>query len=368
MSFDHIARRLRRLRTVLAEEGVDVFVLLVTENYNNESAAYISGFRGSSCALVISADNALLATDGRYALQAQSQSPFTVVPQDQKTLQEKTAELLRGERWTVGGYEGERLSVALFRAFEHSLAHWKDCSVVLPALRRRKDEVEVAAIAKAADIAYASYEEVLGFVREGMSETELNALLEYTLRKRGAEAGWKGSNFIVASGERSALPHGKATGRTFRKGDIVTVDFGATVDGYMSDLTRNFSMGPLSEGAREIESALLEAADTAASALKPGVEGKFVDSVARGIIASKGWGKHFSHGLGHGLGLEIHEAPRLSPVSKDVLREGDIVTIEPGIYIEGWGGMRIEDDYLVTSTGSVCISGGKGRKTAVVPA
>ena len=366
MSFEHISRRLKRLRNLLAEEGVDVFVLLVTEGYNSESAAYISGFRGSSCAVMISAEKALLVTDGRYALQAKTQSPFSFVFQEQKTLQEKTAELLHGEGWNVGGFEGERISVALFRALEKKLPHWKDCSVVLPALRRRKDEVEIAAIAKAAEIAYASYEEGLGFIREGMSETELNALLEYALRKRGAEAGWKGSSFIVASGERSALPHGKATDRTFRKGDIVTVDFGATVDGYMSDLTRNFSMGPLSSGAREIESVLLEAADTAAAALKAGVEGKFVDSVARGIIASKGWGKHFSHGLGHGLGLEIHEAPRLSPVSKDILREGDIVTIEPGIYIEGWGGMRIEDDYLVTSTGSVCISGGKGRKTAVV--
>ncbi len=366
MSFDHISRRLQRLRSVVAEEGMVVFVLLVTEGYNSESAAYISGFRGSSCAVVISADRALLVTDGRYALQAKAQSPFSVVLQEQNTLQEKTAELLRGGGWTVAGFEGERLSVSLFRAFEKSVPHWKDCSVLIPSLRRRKDELEIAAIAKAADIASASYEEVLGLVREGMSETELNALLEYAVRKRGAEAGWKGSGFIVASGERSALPHGKATDRTFRKGDIVTVDFGATVDGYMSDLTRNFSLGPLSEGAREIESVLLEAADKAAEALKPGAEGKFVDSVARGIIASKGWGKHFSHGLGHGLGLEIHEAPRLSPVSKDILREGDIVTIEPGIYIEGWGGMRIEDDYLVTSSGSVCISGGKGRKTAVV--
>jgi len=366
VSFDHIARRLQRLRTVLADEGVDVLVLLVAENYNSESVTYISGFRGSSAAVVISADKAFLVTDGRYALQAKEQSPFNVVLQEQRTLQEKIADVLYGEGWLIGGYEGERLSVSFFRTLEKSLPHWKDCSALLPTLRRRKDDLEVAAIVKAGDIAYSSYEEVLGCVREGMKETELNALLEYSLRKRGAEAGWKGSGFIVASGERSALPHGKATGRAFKRGDIVTVDFGAMVNGYMSDLTRNFSLGPLSQRAREIESVLLEAAEKAVAALWPGAEGKFVDSVARDAIASRGWGRYFTHGLGHGLGLEIHEAPRLSPVSKDILHEGDVVTIEPGIYIEGWGGMRIEDDYLVTSSGAVCISGGRGRNVSIL--
>ena len=143
---------------------------------------------------------------------------------------------------------------------------------------------------------------------------------------------------------------------------MVTVDFGATVDGYMSDLTRNFSLGPLSPQGRDIQDTLLEAHLRAAEALRPGVEGKAVDALARDVVIRRGWGKHFPHGLGHGLGLEVHEAPRLSPVSRDVLEEGDVVTVEPGIYIEGWGGMRIEDDYLVTAGGSVCLSGGKGRE------
>jgi Xaa-Pro aminopeptidase len=366
MNFENIAARLARLRTRMAEEHVDIFVLVVTENYNCESMEYISGFRGSSGSLLISCDEAFLVTDGRYALQAATQSPFTLIMQERNTLQGKTAEVLVRKKWSRGGFEADRLSVSLFRELEPSLPRWKDCSSILPSLRRRKDDLEVSLIRRAADIAYSSYDEVLGRVREGMTEKELNALLEFTLRNNGAEEGWKGSRFIVASGERSALPHGTATERAFRKGDMVTVDFGATYEGYISDLTRNFSMGPLPGQGREIESVLLEAAEKALSAVRPGVEGKLVDSVARDVITSRGWGKHFSHGLGHGLGLEVHEAPRLSPSSKDILHEGDVVTIEPGIYVEGWGGMRIEDDYLVMPDGPVCLSGGKGRNSAMI--
>ena len=355
-----IEARAERLLALLARKRTDVFVLFVTEQYNSESMVYLSGFRGSSGALLVSADMRCLVTDGRYALQAREQSPFDIIILDGESLQEKTAKILRQGRWRTAGFEAERLSVSIFRTLESSVSSWKDCSGLLPALRRKKDDGETAAISRAADLAYDSFLEALQSVREGMTEKEFNALLEYTLRKKGAEGGWKGSSFIVASGERSALPHGAPTGRAFRKGDMVTVDFGATVDGYMSDLTRNFSLGPLSPQGREIQSILMEAHLRAAEALRPGVAGKAVDAAARDVVTRRGWGKHFPHGLGHGLGLEVHEAPRLSPRSRDVLEEGDVVTVEPGIYIEGWGGMRIEDDYLVTAGGAVCLSGGKG--------
>ena len=357
-----IMGRIARLRELLAREKTDVFLLFVAERYNSESMAYLSGFRGRSGALVVSQDRQYLVTDGRYALQARAESPLDVLILDGMSLQGKTAEILRQGGWKTAGFEADRVSVSFFRGLESSVSSWKDCSGLLPALRRRKDDVEAALISKAGDLAYDSYLEVLGAVREGMTEKEFNALLEYTLRKNGAEGGWTNNGFIVASGERSALPHGAPTGRAFRKGDMVTVDFGATVDGYMSDLTRNFSLGHLSPQGRDIQDTLLEAHLRAAEALRPGVEGKAVDALARDVVIRRGWGKHFPHGLGHGLGLEVHEAPRLSPVSRDVLEEGDVVTVEPGIYIEGWGGMRIEDDYLVTAGGSVCLSGGKGRE------
>ncbi len=366
MSFSHIHARLARLREGMEREMIDVFFLLVTERYNSESLSWLSGFRGSSGAVVISPSDAWLVTDGRYILQAEKESPFELVNQGAASLPEKTADILRSQSWSAGGYEGDRLSVNLFSAIKPALPEWKDCSTLLPTLRRKKDDLEVEYIRRAGTIASDAYEEVLQSVREGMTEKEFNALLEYTLRKKGAEGGWKGSSFIVASGERSALPHGSPTERPFRRGDIVTVDFGATVKGYMSDLTRNFSLGPLSERAQEIEGLLLEAHSQAARALRPGASGVEIDAVARKIITDGGWGGHFPHGLGHGLGLEVHEAPRLSPLSTDILAEGDVVTIEPGIYLEGWGGMRIEDDYLVTGSGSVCLSGGKGQKTAIL--
>lgn len=359
-----IEGRVDRLRELLLQEGVDAFVLLAGEGNNTESLAYLSGFTGSSGALVVTCEEKYLITDGRYDLQARSQSPFEVVLQGTSTLQGKTGEIIEGDRHRVVGFEADRLTVTLFSALEPKAPQWKDCSPFLPSLRRRKDREEADSIKRAGLLAWKAYEEVLGAVGEGMTEKEFNALLEYTLRKMGAERGWRRSGFIVASGERSALPHGAPTDRAFKRGDLVTVDFGATIDGYMSDLTRNFSLGPLSPQGRDIQRTLLEAHQRAADALRPGVEAKAVDAVARDVVTARGWGKYFPHGLGHGLGLEIHEAPRLSPLSKDILQEGDVVTIEPGVYIEGWGGMRIEDDYLITKEGAECLSGGLGREAA----
>lgn len=352
--------RVNRLRALMAESGIDVFILAALDSYNGESMAYLSGFRGSTGALAVSADRQVLIADGRYLAQAAEQSPFEIVSAGGTPLIQKLASVLEEGGWRTGGFEGDRLTVSAFGVLEPSLPAWKSCPGFLHGLRRKKDGLEAAAIKKSAEIAYRSYTEVLEEVREGMTEKDFNALLEFRLRKNGADGGWRGGGFIVASGERSALPHGAPTGRPFRKGDIVTVDFGANVDGYMSDITRNFSMGPLSPQGRDIQSALIEAHRRAADALRPGLEGREADAIARDIITARGWGANFTHGLGHGLGLEVHEAPRLSPLSTDVLEEGDVVTVEPGIYVEGWGGMRIEDDYLITAGGALCLSGAMG--------
>lgn len=355
-----LAARTDRLRALMADAGVDVFILAALESYNGESMAYLSGFTGSAGALAVSADRQILIADGRYSAQAAEQSPFEIVPSGGTPLIQKLAEILKEGGWRRGGFEGDRLSVSAFGTLEPSLPAWKNCPGFLHELRRKKDAAEVAAIRTSAEIAYRSYVRALEEVREGMTEKEFNALLEYLLRKNGADGGWRGSGFIVASGERGALPHGAPTDRPFQKGDIVTVDFGATVNGYASDITRNFSIGPLSPQGRDIQSALIEAHKRAADALRPGLEGREADAAARDVLTARGWGANFTHGLGHGLGLEVHEAPRLSPLSTDVLQEGDVVTVEPGIYIEGWGGMRIEDDYLITAGGAVCLSGALG--------
>ena len=150
--------------------------------------------------------------------------------------------------------------------------------------------------------------------------------------------------------------HAPATMKKFSRGETVTVDYGAMTEGYMSDITRNFVIGHADDKAREINAILLKAHHEAAKALRPGISGSEVDAIARKVIADSGYGKNFLHGLGHGLGLEVHESPRLSPTSKDILQIGDVVTVEPGIYIEGWGGLRIEDDYLITEEGAECLT------------
>ena len=189
-----------------------------------------------------------------------------------------------------------------------------------------------------------------------MTEIEFDIKLNEQIKLLGGEKGWAHDDFIVASGQRSAMCHAPATGKKFMDGDIVTVDYGAMFQGYMSDITRNFALNNLSDKAREINNILLDAHNQAVKALRPGVSGFDVDLTARKVIESAGYGQYFLHGLGHGLGLEVHESPRLSPTSKDILRAGDVVTIEPGIYIEGFGGLRIEDDYLITEDGCECLT------------
>ena len=241
-----------------------------------------------------------------------------------------------------------------------------DASDVLPLLRRKKDAGEIALIRKAADCARDAYRKVLSRVREGMTELEFSAALEYEIRCCGAEGGWGDHGFIVASGPRSALPHGMATDKPLAKGDWVTVDYGARVEGYVSDITRNFAIGEPPSRVREIEDVLLRAHEAAAGAIRAGVSGREVDLVARKVIQDAGYGECFIHGLGHAIGLEVHESPRLSPISADILQEGDVVTVEPGIYIEGFGGMRIEDDYLVTASGAELLAEDFDRRLSVI--
>ena len=357
MAFEAIERRLAKLRAMMEEKGMDAFVLLVLERANAESCHYISGFRGSSAALVIDRKEATLVTDGRYRTQAAAQSPFKLVVQSDLTLAAWVAKAVSDAGWRTVGYESDKISHRMFEtSFAPVRANWVDATDFIPSLRRAKDPAEAEAIKRAARIGRDAYGKMLERVAPGMTEQEFEIQLLAEIKRMGAEKGWAHDDFIVASGARGAMCHARATAKRFEAGDTVTVDYGAMVDGYMSDITRNFTLGRAQAKAREINDVLLRAHREAAAALRPGVPGREVDAVARRIIAEAGYGKDFVHGLGHGLGLSIHEAPRLAPTSKDVLQAGDVVTIEPGIYIEGWGGLRIEDDYLVTEGGAECLT------------
>ena len=216
-------------------------------------------------------------------------------------------------------------------------------------MRMLKDEDEIALIQRAAEIADAAFAHILGFLKPGLTEKEVALELEIFMRKQGAS----GPSFetIVASGWRSSLPHGVASDKVLESGDFVKMDFGAMYDGYCSDLTRTVVLGQPSERQREIYTIVLEAQKLAIDAAKAGMTGAELDKIARDHITSHGYGETFGHSLGHGIGLEIHEGPRIGATGSDLLKPGMVITIEPGIYLSKWGGVRIEDDVLLLPDG-----------------
>jgi Xaa-Pro aminopeptidase len=233
--------------------------------------------------------------------------------------------------------------------------HWRATSDFVEALRIRKDPDEVALIREAGRVATDALERTIGCVRTGLTELAVCGILERNLREAGSEA----HPFppIVAAGPRSALPHARASNETILTGDFLLLDFGATVGGYCSDITRTFVVGTASQRQREVFEVVRAAQALAIEGLRPGMTGKDGDALARGWIEAQGFGGEFGHGLGHGIGLEVHESPRLSRMTEDSLPEGSVVTIEPGVYVPEWGGVRIEDDVLVTATGAELLTG-----------
>lgn len=359
--------RVEKLRALMNDKGLEAFLLIVDERANSESCHYISGFRGSSAGLIITMNDSVLITDGRYTTQAKMQSPFKIIIQSELSIPEYLAKAVKDAGYSRVGFEAGKISQATFtKHFAPVKCEWIDASSMIPELRRTKDAEEVRLIREAARIGREALGNVLKLARAGMTEVEFDIMLTGEIKRLGAEKGWAHDDFIVASGERSAMCHAPATMKKFAEGETVTVDYGAMVGGYMSDITRNFVIGHADSKAVEINAVLLKAHHEAVRALRPGVKGADVDAVARKVIADAGYGDKFVHGLGHGLGLEVHESPRLSRTSKDILKAGDVVTIEPGIYIEGWGGLRIEDDYLITEDGCECLTVNDNQSLIVI--
>lgn len=356
--FDCLHNRIEDLRGRLAEKNLDALVLIDDENAGWENLYYYSGFRGSSGIAVITHRQAILVTDSRYLTQASQQSCMEVRPTVTREKHTATFKRLMDElKLRRCGYDGGMLSAANYLALASLPVEWVDFTSEMSRQRRRKDEYEVSLITQAAEIASAAYLETLPEVKAGMTELEFSKILELNIARRGGEGVWHKSKMIVASGVRSAMPHGVAGTKAMARGDQVTVDYGAIYGGYMSDLTRNFSLGPVRDPEfNDIHGVLLKAHRDSAACLRPGAKGRDVHAVAQKIIADAGYGDYFGHGLGHSFGLEIHEMPRLSPASEDILQPGDVVTVEPGIYIPGRGGLRIEDDYLITADGARRIS------------
>jgi Xaa-Pro aminopeptidase len=311
---------------------------------------YISGFTGEGL-LLITLDDTCLLTDGRYKTQVGMESPGWMVLISDNSSLKALAEFCRERHLTSIGFEKDDITFQQFEKFQAELGRsdLRPVAGLVESLRLVKDHDEIAMIQSAGVVAGAAFCYVLGYIHPGQTEREIASCIDYFLRSRGD--GPPAFETIVAAGERAAMPHGCATPVEVRSGQLVVMDFGARCQGYMSDMTRTVCVGRSDAMQRRVYEIVLEAQLGAIDLIRPGVIAGQVDEAARRVIAEAGYGDNFTHSLGHGVGLNIHEAPRLAPKEGLILKAGMIVTVEPGVYIPGWGGVRIEDTVLVTETG-----------------
>ena len=323
--------------------------LLIT---NLTNIAYLTGFRGSTGAALFTSLEGVLWVDPRYTLQAQEQARGVEVIEERKGLLKAVTERLKRSKKRRVGYESAHLTCADFSRLEQG-AGWQvrfvPAAGLVEQLRAVKDEEEIAKIRGAGRITREVFEKVLGGVRPGVSESELGAEIEYLMRKKGAEG--VAFETIVASGPRAALPHARASCKLLKENEFVIFDLGAILAGYAADMTRTVYLGKPSRRVRSLYNAVVEAQEKAVRTALPGVRAGDVDAAARRALAGHGLARFFTHSTGHGVGMNTHEMPRLARGEKVRLRTGHVVAVEPGVYMEGLGGIRVEDTLLVGPAG-----------------
>lgn len=343
--------RLKIFRDKIEKENKEIDGFLIT---NLQNMNYLSGFDGEGFALITRKDNYLL-TDSRYTEQAEKESPdFKIIIDEPKVKDARIlalGKILAENKIKKIAFESNNLSYADFKKYSDSLKSIEFLTTknIIEQIRMVKDKDEIIKMKKAAQITTESLKEVFEIIKPGMRELDIASELAYTMRKKGAQK--EAFETIVVSGERSSFPHGKPSEKKIDEGELITIDMGANYQNYNSDITRTIVMGKESQKQKEIFSIVLEAQKAALEIIKPGLKCSEVDSVARNIIEKKGYGKYFGHGLGHGVGLDIHEMPRVSFNDDTILLPGMVVTIEPGIYLPKFGGVRIEDAILITEEG-----------------
>ena len=328
----------------MQEEKVDAYIVIRPEN-----GRYLSGFTGGEATLFISLERACLLTDFRYIEQAKTQSPdFEIINSGQDHF-DSLSEI--GQTVRRVGFEGDYVTYVDYGKLKNAFSQAELLSLpnLVSHLRSVKDESEIKLIRQAVKIADDAFAEVLKTIEIGQREEEIGLSLEFSMRRAGASGA--SFDFIIASGVRSALPHGTASSKRAQSGEFLTMDFGAIYQGYCSDITRTIFLGEPEDKHREVYDIVLAAQKAGIEAVIPGRTGKEVDAVARKLIEEAGYGEYFGHGLGHSVGLAIHEGPNLNKREDRVLEPGMVVTVEPGIYIPDWGGVRIEDIVLVTEKG-----------------
>lgn len=348
---------LQKFQQRLSQQGLDAAVLAAPETLSPVNVRYLSGFSGSSSYLVIGRERAWLLTDFRYTEQAAREAPDFTVVQHARPYLKSIQELVQQEGWAQIGFEADKVPYAVFRQWEAAIpADWTPLEGLVESLRLVKTPAELEAIGRAAAIADQALAEVLPTIA-GRTEQAFALDLEMAMRRHGAER--LAFETIVASGVRGSLPHGHPTQKIVEPGELVTIDFGAYVEGYHSDETVTVGVGPVSSRQRELFDLVHQAQAAGIAAVKPGVRVSEVDRAARSIIEQAGYGQAFGHGLGHGVGLQVHEEPYASPSpAQDVVLEpGMTITVEPGIYLPGFGGVRLEDTLAVTATGYRYLTG-----------
>ncbi|HQE84409.1 MAG TPA: Xaa-Pro peptidase family protein [Candidatus Hydrogenedentes bacterium] len=344
-------QRISKLRDRLAAAGGDAFFSL-----SPPANQYLSGFRGSTSAIAITHTESVFLCDFRYTEQARIQVEGWAVEEVSGSLPTRLAERLAGLGARTAVYDPQGLTVAqlseIQQAYDGTL---KPDADIVAALRQIKEPGEIEAIREASALAEGVLADLMCELRAGTTEREFAARFEYEFKRRGAS----GAAFdtIVLFGPRTSLPHGAPDDTPLKAGDAVLLDFGCRLNGYCSDLTRTYAFGtipqPWFEGAYEL---VLTAQRIALEAARPGISARELDATARDLIEEAGQGKHFGHGLGHGVGIEVHEAPRMNRESETILEPGMVITIVPGVYLPGQGGIRIEDLVAVTQGGCNVLS------------
>lgn len=337
--------RVEKLRSKMREHDLDSF--LITNEFN---LRYLTGFTGTTGLALITLERAYFVTDFRYTEQASEQCEGYKIVKNVKPLYEELGDLVN--HLALANMAFEEQTVTFFQYTE--LERLVECDLIpvtgiIESLREVKDVSEIETIRKACQIADSAFEHILTYIKPGMTEIQVANELDFYMRSLGAS----GVSFetIVASGLRSAMPHGVASDKVIEEGDFITIDFGCYYDGYVSDMTRTISLGEPSDKLKEIYQIVKGAQQRVLDVAKPGMTGIELDAVARDYITEHGYGEAFGHSTGHGIGLEIHEGPNVSKVADKAFVPGNIITNEPGIYLPGIGGVRIEDDMLITEDG-----------------
>lgn len=342
---------LKRAQDYLRANAYDGMLLISPTNLR-----YFTGFTGTTAVALLLKDNAFIVTDGRYTEQAKKQCENVEVIQYTETVWLTIQDILQRNAITLKKcvFEGNYVPYDTCMKIHDALPEVEFISVDLAELRAVKREDELVIMRKAAQIADEAYAAMLPQLRVGMTEREAKIILEVEMLKRGSTE--PSFSTIVASGHRSSLPHGRASDKVIEAGDFVTFDFGAVYEGYHSDMTRTIVMGTASELQKKLYDIVLKAQVKGVEAVKAGMSGKAIDAVCRDSITADGYGQYFDHGTGHGVGLDIHELPVASKTSSSTLEENMIVTVEPGVYLPGEMGLRIEDSVIVTKDGCEIIT------------